>query len=133
MTTTLVIEEGTKDREFLQNNKYSVQVAKGVSAPGGSAKFNVVYHSKTLAPSMTIEMSPKYAINWTTAMPNKGAKVTYTGKWQHCELGKSYHLTSTGGWEMNNNDPHKDSNSIKGASAVLPISGDGGNGGGGGI
>ncbi|ATY59694.1 hypothetical protein A9K55_003443 [Cordyceps militaris] len=40
-------------------------------------------------------------------MPNKGAKVTYTGKWQPCDIGKSYNLTATGGWQINNDDPNR--------------------------
>lgn len=108
MSTTIVIEEGTEDRKFLHENHYSVQVSKGVSSPGGEVKFNVVYHSKKLSPSMTISWVPKYGLNWTSDMPNKGSKVTYTGRWQPCELGQSYNLTDTGGWEINNADPNKD-------------------------
>ncbi|KAM3479656.1 hypothetical protein MY8738_005356, partial [Beauveria namnaoensis] len=112
MPTTLIIQEGTEDLKSLANNHYNLQVAKAVSAPGGSAQFNVVYASKSLAPNMTVEWGTNYGLNWTTEIPNPGAKVTYAGRWQACQLGESYDLTETGGWEINNDDPHKDKYSV---------------------
>ncbi|KAM3462439.1 hypothetical protein MY5147_009826 [Beauveria neobassiana] len=112
MPTTLIIQEGTQDLKDLAKNHYNLQVAKAVSAPGGTARFNVVYASKSLAPNMSVEWGANYGINWTTEVPNPGATVTYTGRWQACKLGESYDLTETGGWEINNNDPHKDNSSV---------------------
>ncbi|KAM3436722.1 hypothetical protein NHJ13734_004964 [Beauveria thailandica] len=112
MAPTIVVQEGTEDLDFLSQNHYNLQVAKGVSAPGGEPKFNVVYDSEILGPNMTVEWTPKYGINWTTKIPNPGVHVTYTGRWQPCDLGDSYDLTDTGGWIINNNDPHRDESSV---------------------
>ncbi|KAH0592959.1 hypothetical protein MHUMG1_09205 [Metarhizium humberi] len=112
MTTTLVIQESSADLKWLTQNDYSLQVAKSVSYPGAQPKFNVVYQSKSLSPTMTVSWTPQYGLNWTTQMPANGAQVVYSGNWQPCDLGQSYNLTSDGEWVINNNDPHKDAMSV---------------------
>lgn len=114
MTTTLKIQENSADLKWLTQNDYSLQVAKSVSyaGDGGTPKFNVVYQSKRLSPTMNVSWTPQYGLNWTTQMPARGAQVVYSGNWQACALGQSYNLTSDGEWVINNNDPHKDARSV---------------------
>lgn len=112
MATAITVQEKTDDLKSLSNSHYNLQVAKSVSSPGSKALFNVVYDSKDLVPNMEVSWTQQYGINWTTEIASPGAKVIYTGNWQACNLGDSYNLTSVGEWEINNDDPHKDKDSV---------------------
>ncbi|KAM3458393.1 hypothetical protein MY3296_000599 [Beauveria thailandica] len=95
-TYTVNVNQTSKDRRILNANKYNLQIAKSASHPGGSPKFNIVYKSTHLAPEMDVSWTETYGLNWTQKVPAPGARVTYNGNWQECQLGDSNDLNSNG-------------------------------------
>ncbi|OAA46745.1 hypothetical protein BBO_03300 [Beauveria brongniartii RCEF 3172] len=111
--TTVHVQERGEDLELLKQNNYNILVAKSVSAPGGSPRYNVVFKSASLAPNMAISWKSRYGLNWTTKIPNPGAAVQYGGKWHECNIGESYNLSNIGQWEKNNtNDANSNKDSL---------------------
>ena len=107
-----VIQETGQDLEILGANHYNLQVAKAVSSPGGKATFNIVYASKDLEPTMSVAWTTKYGLNWTTNIPNPGAKVICSGSWQACPAGQSFDLSKVGTWKVSENNTNADKNSL---------------------
>jgi len=109
---TVIVQEKSGDLQILNDNRYSLQVAKSVSAPGGDPSFSLVYLSSFLGPTMSVSWETQYGLNWSTKVPYPGAKVEYYGNWQACKPGDSYQLNSTGDWVLSTNDPSADKNSL---------------------
>lgn len=107
MTTTYqaFVWETKEDIDRLQSSKYNLQVAKSVANPDGKPSFNVIYASHILGPNMSVSWTTQYGLNWTTDIPDPGAKVTYSGHWQPCSLGQSFDIDDDGFFVENDNNP----------------------------
>ncbi|KAE8381966.1 hypothetical protein BDV26DRAFT_288940 [Aspergillus bertholletiae] len=103
MTTyTAHVQETKNDVESLGGNSYNLQLAKSVNSKSGPI-FNVVHSSGVLANS-------------------QGAKVTYGGIWQECNLGDSYDLDSYGAWMVKDNNLNAKPNALNmGKNGYIPV------------
>ncbi|KPA37221.1 splicing factor 3b [Fusarium langsethiae] len=111
-TYTATAQQGGDDLRMLFEQRYNLQVAKSVAGPDGSPHFNVVYQSRSLAPTMSVSWTLEYGLNWTADPPNSGARVRYWGYWQPCDLGASYDLDEAGWWVPNQNNPNTQPNAL---------------------
>jgi len=102
MTTfTAVIQESKSDVDFLMKNKYNLALSKQVYDGSPKAKSNTIFRSSGVAATMTIAWSEVYGINWRATIPTPGARVTFEGFWQACNLGQAYTLNAQGMWDLN--------------------------------
>ncbi|ORY09618.1 hypothetical protein BCR34DRAFT_589220 [Clohesyomyces aquaticus] len=103
----LKVVQQEPDLTALVENKFNLHVAKSL-VKDGKPIFNVMWQSRTLAQTMTIEWKTVYGLNWTTDVPTPGHPVTLAGSWKQCDRGQVIDLDETGQWVQSTSSPSPD-------------------------
>jgi hypothetical protein len=103
---TIQVWESAFNASKLNDYHWNFQIAKSVYNGDGTATFNVVWQSKSVAPNTLIVWQDAYALNWTATVPAPGVSVTVFGDWQACSPGQSYDLDPYGFWTPTKPDPN---------------------------
>ncbi|KAK0524343.1 hypothetical protein OC834_005574 [Tilletia horrida] len=97
-TRTITFYESDADLTALSSNTFNLVVGKKVLSSSGRTTMNIVWQSLALASFMEVKWKTQYALSWTKSLPNAGAAVTLTSKWQPCNFGESYDINEIGLW-----------------------------------